>query len=504
MTDTSRPAVVFDNGAHTIKCGLSTSELEPKLIPNCVVRLKGEKNRQFIGGEFDETLDYSIVHYRLPFERGYLTDWDVEKAVWDRTLLGTKGLKLNPREHSFLVTEPNFNMHHIQETYDQMVFEEWEFASYYRCPSAALTPFGDLFAPLGQLQPECAVIVDSGFSFTHVTPVLQQLTPPNTTVTRPASIQWSSVRRLDIGGKLLTNHLKELVSFRHWDMTESTHVINQIKERCCFVSRNFAKDLEICRANLKSNAHYQSYVLPSFASEPPRPGYIRTPSSLALEESDTVLPMNSERFVVPEVLFQPSDIGLAQVGLAGTVAHSIESLPEELRGVAWANVGLVGGNCLFNGFQERLFDELRALAPSDYEVCLYQAKNPITSTFYAARAFAQSPIFPSLCVTRAEYLEKGSNACRRKFSDVNWLPFDANDPTPVRKESTSGRRDSAAGRREGRAERKVERKGSLLGKGEGRRKSRVEGDAGDVVAGGADGTTPSSAAPKRGRKPTIS
>jgi actin-related protein 6 len=64
--------------------------------------------------------------------------------------------------------------------------------------------------------------------------------------------------------------------------------------------------------------------------------------------------MNSERFVVPEVLFQPSDVGLAQIGLAETVANSIESLPEEMRGVAWANVGLVGGNCLFEGFQERL------------------------------------------------------------------------------------------------------------------------------------------------------
>jgi actin-related protein 6 len=170
--------------------------------------------------------------------------------------------QLNPREHSFLVTEPNFNMHNIQETYDQMVFEEWDFASYYRCPceyvskpcpveksiffvclAAAVTPFGDLFAPQGQPQPECAVIVDSGFSFTHVTPVLQ----PSSHSVLPGSIQWPSVRRLDVGGKLLTNHLKELVSFRHWDMTESTHVINQIKERCCFVSRDFARDLEICR-----------------------------------------------------------------------------------------------------------------------------------------------------------------------------------------------------------------------------------------------------------------
>jgi actin-related protein 6 len=32
-----------------------------------------------------------------------------------------------------LVTEPYFNLPNIAETYDQMVFEEWEFDSYFRC-----------------------------------------------------------------------------------------------------------------------------------------------------------------------------------------------------------------------------------------------------------------------------------------------------------------------------------------------------------------------------------
>ncbi|KAG8686991.1 Actin- protein 6 [Ceratobasidium sp. 423] len=252
-------------------------------------------------------------------------------------------------------------MHTIQETYDQMVFEEWEFQSYYRCPSATLLPYGDIFAP--GPQPECAVIVDSGFSFTHVTPVL------NPTPDRPASIQWPSVRRLDVGGKLLTNHLKEIVSFRHWDMTESTYIINQVKEACCFVSGNWARDLEICRA--KRNPIIQSYVLPNFGSEPPTPGYItKSPP----KEGDTILPMNNERFSAPEILFTPSYVGLSQIGLPGTIAHSINSLPEELRGVAWGNIGLVGGNTLFDGFEQRLFHELRALAPDEYEVCLYRAK----------------------------------------------------------------------------------------------------------------------------------
>jgi actin-related protein 6 len=53
--------------------------------------------------------------------------------------------------------------------------------------------------------------------------------------------------RIDIGGKLLTNHLKEVISYRHYNMMSETFIVNEIKEACCFVSRSFASDLELCR-----------------------------------------------------------------------------------------------------------------------------------------------------------------------------------------------------------------------------------------------------------------
>lgn len=73
-----------------------------------------------------------------------LVAWDAEKPVWDR-IFSPAGLdvscsdswpadrQIKPPETSLLVTEPYFNLPNIAETYDQMVFEEWEFASYYRC-----------------------------------------------------------------------------------------------------------------------------------------------------------------------------------------------------------------------------------------------------------------------------------------------------------------------------------------------------------------------------------
>jgi actin-related protein 6 len=47
-----------------------------------------------------------------------------------------------------------------------------------------------------------------------------------------------------VGGKLLTNYLKEIVSFRHWDVMEHTYVMNEVKEKCCYVSTAFPADLE--------------------------------------------------------------------------------------------------------------------------------------------------------------------------------------------------------------------------------------------------------------------
>ena len=74
-----------------------------------------------------------------------------------------------------------------------MIFEEYEFSSYYRCtrefintsrinefqihiktyfPAASLIPYGQVFSSAGLPPPQCSVIVDSGFSFTHVVPII--------------------------------------------------------------------------------------------------------------------------------------------------------------------------------------------------------------------------------------------------------------------------------------------------------------------------------------------
>lgn len=40
---------------------------------------------------------------------------------------------MHTAESSLLITEPYFNLPNLQNVYDQFVFEEYDFQSYYRC-----------------------------------------------------------------------------------------------------------------------------------------------------------------------------------------------------------------------------------------------------------------------------------------------------------------------------------------------------------------------------------
>jgi len=58
--------------------------------------------------------------------RPRLPDEDSELQAYQRC-------QVNTAESSLILTEPYFNLPNIQEVYDQFVFEEYEFNSYYRC-----------------------------------------------------------------------------------------------------------------------------------------------------------------------------------------------------------------------------------------------------------------------------------------------------------------------------------------------------------------------------------
>ena len=267
------------------------------------------------------------------------------------------------------------------------------------------------------------MLIDTGYSHTTVTPLL---------LGRPLQ---ASIRRLDIGGKLLTNHLIRLLSLRQYDMRNDPYLVNEIKESLCYVSRDFKGDMERTWKGPKSDRREiygtagglaKDYVLPDYHTV--KQGYARDHDPNAatkLKEltkgkvgaAEDVLTLRNERFTVPELLFSPSDIHLRQSGVAQQVMDSLSSISMGLWPGFLANIVVVGGNANLPGFVERLQMEMRALAPAECIVRVGRPSDPIVSTWQGGeRLVREKPeLLAKLSVTKQEYEEFGGSITARRF-----------------------------------------------------------------------------------------
>lgn len=404
------------------------------LVPNFATKGKGGKT--IVGSDVSQLRDFTNLVMKRPHDRGYLLDWSLERQVFalaDR--YKTFGRSLDEASTHILMTEPLFNPETLRRNLYEEIFETNNFGSLL----TQTPPFLSLLDyitnhPVPTSGPAIrlpnpavgAIVVDSGYSFTHIVPFFDQ-----TKLTY-------AVKRINVGGKLLTNYLKEIVSYRHWNMMHETYLMNIVKERMCYVPLNFATDLNLSQLRGAANTVRRHYVLPDFVTS--SLGYCRETdarpagaSSSGVEEQ--VLVMNNER-LIPEILFSPSDIGIREAGIAETIVQAVEETPENLHELLYSCVIVSGGNAAIPGFVDRLRLELRQLVPSHYAVNVISPKeyfsatsccilskqssrfSPILSAWRGGAKAAMSDYFADCALSNAEYKEKGYLHAVRKFSSL--------------------------------------------------------------------------------------
>ncbi len=118
---------------------------------------------------------------------------------------------------------------------------------------------------------------------------------------------------------------------------------------------------------------------------------------------------------MPELLFRPADIGLAQGGLAELVAEAVAACDPALQPLLLANVVLTGGNARLPNLRARLLRELRPLAPAHCAVRVTVAADGAPELAGWRGAAAVCGAAPA--VTRAQYDEEGADRCQARFAD---------------------------------------------------------------------------------------
>lgn len=358
--------------------------------------MKGER-QILVGPDLLNASDVSSLAVRRPVDRGYVVSWDIQKEIWTRAL---KRLlpKVNPRNSGIVLTEPYMNLPALREMAMQVLFEEFGFASVLMLSPAVLSlRWQAHIAPNGLASGAGAgLVVDAGFSYTHAVPVFDW------------HVIHSGVRRIDLGGKALTNYMKELVSYRSINMMDEAYLLDYIKEQLCFVSTDTAGDLAAARR--RDSPHRREWHLPDGVTS--TWGRLRDPSE-PRGPKDPILLVNNERFMVPEALFHPSDIGMDEAGLAETIFLAVSAVHPQLHGLMYSNVVLTGGTARCPGFRERLDAELRPLVPDDYGLNIILLEDPHLSAWKGGALVGASLGYEHIAVTRDEWQQYGASACAK-------------------------------------------------------------------------------------------
>ena len=435
---------VLDNGAHSIKAGFAPSQALPdtdillscKVIPNCLVRTRDRKT--YIAAETTKITQWTEAVYRRPLEHGQIVSWEAQKEIWDHSFFDPKTSQSeiyieDAASTTLLLTEAANTIPVLSKNADEVIMEEWGFGGYLRCIGAPLNAFNDTDKTFGTQKPttsarECLLVIDCGHTSTTIIPCFEG---------KPIQ---RAIRRLDIGGRHLTNMLKEVISVRYFDLHQDTNIVNDIKEDISFVSQDMKVDLEKTWKGAKTKTKDADdmdtsdtttkvdYVLPdgvnvirgfSRPHDPSKAAEKRRKQALRQnDDNEVVMTLGNERFTVPEIMFNPSDIGSKQSGLAECVIQSLSKLPPLVHATMFANILCVGGSANIPGLTERLEADLRARVRTEWKVCVRKSSDPIKSTWLGCARFASNhrDTLQQRAVTREQYQEHGSNWAVRKFA----------------------------------------------------------------------------------------
>lgn len=202
-----------------------------------------------------------------------------------------------------MLTEAPLNPRQNRDVAAQIFFETFNVPAFFTSVQAVLSLYST-----GRTT---GIVLDSGDGVTHAVPVFEGFSMPH------------AIQRIDLAGRDVTDHLQLLLrkAGHYLHTSAEKEVVRTIKEKTCYLSANPVKEE-------KDHAGaWEEFRLPD----------------------GKVIQLGTERFLAPEILFNPELVGQEYPGVHQVIVDSINRTDMDLRKALFSNIVLSGGSTLCTG-----------------------------------------------------------------------------------------------------------------------------------------------------------